>query len=133
MRLIGTGTWRVRTVLAARAIARGRSVATRRAVWSSVAATLVAISAVVLPYIVGALPLLPDEASKWLLRLTPAAGFAVKQTILEYPQVVAHYAPSAGYFPLAWWAGLAVLCGWTALALATAMAVALVATLPKTV
>ena len=33
--------------------------------------------------------------------------------MVEYPQVIAHYAPSTGYFPLAWWAGLAVLCGYT--------------------
>ncbi|GGM23864.1 hypothetical protein GCM10011608_05820 [Micromonospora sonchi] len=31
----------------------------------------------------------------------------------EFPQVTAHYAPSAGYFPLPWWAGLAVLCMYT--------------------
>jgi hypothetical protein len=28
--------------------------------------------------------------------------------------VTAHYAPSAGYFPLPWWAGFAVLCTYTA-------------------
>jgi hypothetical protein len=83
-------------------------------------ALLVAISTVVLPYLVAAVPLLPDEVSRWLLRLTPAAGFAVQQTVAEHPQVVAHYAPSAGYFPLAWWAGLAVLCAYTAAVLALA-------------
>jgi hypothetical protein len=59
--------------------------------------------------------------SKWLLRLTPAAGFAVQQTIHEYPQVVAHYAPPAGYFPLAWWAGSSVLCGYAAVVLGLAV------------
>jgi ABC-type transport system involved in multi-copper enzyme maturation permease subunit len=29
--------------------------------------------------------------------------------------------PSAGYYPLAPWAGLAVLCGWAAIALALAL------------
>jgi hypothetical protein len=66
-------------------------------------AIVVAISAVVVPYILATLPLLPDDVSRRLLRLTPAAGFAVGQTIGEFPQVVAHYAPSAGYFPLAGW------------------------------
>ncbi|WP_020573798.1 hypothetical protein [Actinopolymorpha alba] len=82
------------------------------------AAVLVAISTVVLPYLLAVLPLLPDDVARWLLRLTPAAGFAVQQTVREYPQVVAHYAPLAGYFPLPWWVGFAILCGYAAVALA---------------
>ncbi|MCW3819621.1 DUF1349 domain-containing protein [Micromonospora sp. DR5-3] len=74
------------------------------------AAIIIGLSLVALPYAITAFPLLPDTVSEWLLRLTPAAGFAVQQTMEEYPQVTAHYAPSAGYFPLPWWAGLAVLC-----------------------
>jgi hypothetical protein len=77
------------------------------------AAILVTAAAIVVPYILASLPLLPDDTSNWLLRLTPAAGFAVQQTIQEFPQVVAHYAPSAGYFPLPGWAGLAVLGAYT--------------------
>ncbi|NKE62834.1 hypothetical protein FXN61_41375 [Lentzea sp. PSKA42] len=79
------------------------------------AAILVGMSLVAVPYAVTAFPLLPDTVSEWLLRLTPAAGFAVKQTMVEYPQVTAHYAPSAGFFPLPGWAGLAVLCAYTAI------------------
>ena len=56
--------------------------------------------------------------AEWLLRLTPAAAFAVQQACAAVPQVSADYIPSTGYFPLAPWAGFAVLCGWTALALA---------------
>jgi hypothetical protein len=85
------------------------------------AAILVAISTVVLPYLLAAPPLLPDDVARWLLRVTPAAGFAVLQTIREYPQVVTHNAPSAGYFPLAWWAGFALLCGYAAVAFALAV------------
>ena len=85
------------------------------------AAILVAIPAVVLPYVLAALPLLPDDVSQGLMRLTPAVGFAVQQTLHEYPQVVAHYAPSAGYFPLPWWAGFAVLCGYAAVVLTLAV------------
>jgi hypothetical protein len=77
------------------------------------AAILIGLSLVALPYTVTAIPLLPDAVSEWLLRLTPAAGFAVQQTMVEYPQVTAHYAPSAGYFPLPWWAGFALLCAYT--------------------
>lgn len=82
--------------------------------WVAVA---VAIAVVVIPYILATLPLLPDAVANWLLRLTPAAGFSVLQTLEEFPQVVAHYAPSAGYFPLPGWAGFAVLCAYTALLL----------------
>jgi hypothetical protein len=85
------------------------------------AAILTTLTLVAVPYTVTALPLLPDTVAQWLLRLTPAAGFAVKQTMVEYPQVTAHYAPSAGYFPLPGWAGLAVLCAYTALVLRMAL------------
>lgn len=83
-------------------------------------AGLVAVSAVVVPYAVCTVPLLSDGLAQWLLRVTPAAGFAVQQTLVEYPQVTAHYAPSAGYFPLPWWAGVAVLCAYTVAAMALA-------------
>lgn len=81
------------------------------------AAILAGLTLVAVPYAVTAVPLLPDSVADWLLRLTPAAGFAVKQTVAEHPQVTAHYAPSAGYFPLPGWAGFAVLCAYTALVL----------------
>lgn len=81
------------------------------------AATLIGLTLVAVPYAMTAVPLLPDSVAGWLLRLTPAAGFAVKQTVVEHPQVTAHYAPSAGYFPLPGWAGFAVLCAYTALVL----------------
>lgn len=84
-------------------------------------AILVAVAAIAVPYAVTAVPLLPDGPAQWLLRVTPAAGFAVRQTLTEYPQVVAHYAPSAGYFPLPWWAGLAVLGAYAATVLTLAL------------
>ncbi|MCX2954101.1 hypothetical protein [Lentzea sp. NEAU-D7] len=80
------------------------------------AAILIGLTLVAVPYAVTAVPLLPDEIADWLLRLTPAAGFAVKQTVVAYPQVTAHYAPSAGYFPLPGWAGLLVLGAYAAAA-----------------
>ncbi|ROT33520.1 hypothetical protein [Micromonospora sp. HM5-17] len=84
-------------------------------------AVLGALTTVVLPYVVAALPLLPDGVADWLLTATPAAGFAVQQTIQEYPQMVAHYAPSAGYFPLPWWAGLLVLGGYAVVGIGLAV------------
>lgn len=100
-------------VVAVFALAMGALV--RRA-WQAV---LLTIALVVVPSVLAALPLLPDNVADWLLRLTPAAGFAVQQTSDEFPQVLAHYAPSAGYFPLPGWAGFAVLCAYTAALLVT--------------
>ena len=77
----------------------------------------VAVLLIAVPYVVTSLPLLPDPVSQWLLRITPAAAFAAKQVLVEYPQVTAHYAPSSGYFPLPWWAGLLVLGVYIALCL----------------
>ncbi|MET8155840.1 hypothetical protein ABZT47_05665 [Sphaerisporangium sp. NPDC005289] len=85
------------------------------------AAIVIGLSLVALPYAVTAVPLLPDAVAEWLLRLTPAAAFAVQQTVAEHPQVTAHYAPSAGYYPLPWWAGLAVLVAYTVIAMRAAL------------
>ncbi|MGI9008700.1 MAG: ABC transporter permease subunit [Streptosporangiaceae bacterium] len=87
----------------------------------SAAAVTVVIAGVVLPYLLAVLSgVLPLGVEDWLVRVTPAAAFAIQQTSPAYPQVVASYAPGTGYFPLAPWAGFAVLCGWTAVALAVA-------------
>ncbi len=51
------------------------------------AAVTVGIVAVVLPYVIGIGSVLPVSAAQWLLRLSPAAGFAVEQSIPAYPQV----------------------------------------------
>jgi ABC-type transport system involved in multi-copper enzyme maturation permease subunit len=86
------------------------------------AATITAvITLMVLPYFfAGPLAVLPARAADWLLRVTPAAGFAIQQAYPRYPQVAASYTPGSGYYPLAPWAGFAVLCAWTALALGAA-------------
>lgn len=85
------------------------------------AAVTTAIVAVVLPYVIGIGSVLPVSAAQWLLRISPAAGFAIEQSIPAYPQVSNSYFPAFGYFPLSPWAGFAVLCGWTALAFALAV------------
>jgi hypothetical protein len=71
---------------------------------------------------VATLPLLPVAVADALVLVTPAAGFAARQTLVEYDHVPAHYAPWTGYFPLPWWAGLIVLGAYAALALAFAFA-----------
>ena len=73
----------------------------------------------VLPSVLGA-TYLPTSAEQWLLRLTPAAGYAIQQSLAGYPQVSYAYTPANGYFPLAPWAGFAVLCAYVALALGVA-------------
>ncbi len=66
------------------------------------------------------LAVLPAGAADWLLRVTPAAGFAIQQYVPAYPQVNNIYTPQHGYFPLAPWAGFGVLCLWAAAALCLA-------------
>jgi ABC-type transport system involved in multi-copper enzyme maturation permease subunit len=86
-----------------------------------VSAVTAVIVVIFLPFLLGTLQgLLPLGAQEWLLRLTPAAGFAVLQELPAYQQVVAQYSPANGYFPLTWWAGLGVLCLWAAVAVAGA-------------
>jgi ABC-type transport system involved in multi-copper enzyme maturation permease subunit len=87
----------------------------------SAAAVTAVIVGVVFMYILGVVPgVLPSSAGQWLLRLTPAAGFAIQQSSPAYPQVANAYLPP-DYYPLAPWAGFAVLCGYAALAMALAV------------
>ena len=86
----------------------------------SAGAVTVVIAVIVLPYILASASVLPAGPSEWLLRLTPAAGFAIQQSLRAFTQVDSVYTPSFGYFPLSPWAGLAVMCGWAVLALGVA-------------
>jgi ABC-type transport system involved in multi-copper enzyme maturation permease subunit len=86
----------------------------------SAAAVTAAIVVIVLPYLL-AVTVLPATVAAWVLRLTPAAGFAIEQSIPRYPQVNAVYSPVGGYYPLPAWAGFAVLCGYAAAALVAAL------------
>ena len=86
---------------------------------SATAATLV-IAVIILPYVLAVSRVLPTVPSEWLLRVSPAAGFSVQQSLQRYDQVLTTYTPAAGYYPLAPWVGFAVLCVYTAIALAAA-------------
>jgi ABC-type transport system involved in multi-copper enzyme maturation permease subunit len=55
-----------------------------------------------------------------LYRFTPAAGFSVFGVLPRSPLVSFPYTLSNGYYPLSAWAGLAVLCLYSAVALAAA-------------
>ncbi|MFJ1550785.1 hypothetical protein [Streptomyces sp. NPDC088246] len=87
---------------------------------SAVTVTVVVVS-MVLPYLLATASVLPPAASAWLLKVTPAAGFAIQQTVTHYDQVITVYSPAHGYFPLAPWAGFAVLCAYAAVAFAGAL------------
>lgn len=106
------GTAAVLAVAAILALAVGTIV--RR----SAPAVSVAIALTVLPYILGVSSI---GALQWMLRVTPAAGFAVQETLHRYPQVDGVYIASAGYYPLSPWAGFGVLLAWTALAFGVAL------------
>jgi ABC-type transport system involved in multi-copper enzyme maturation permease subunit len=84
-----------------------------------VIAVTVAVMVIVLPYLLSVTGL-PTGPADWLLRVTPAAAFALQQSTPEYAQVDNLYTATEGYFPLAPWAGLAVLAAWAALALGLA-------------
>jgi hypothetical protein len=86
----------------------------------SAGAVAIAVVLLVLPYILAVASVLPTDPARWLLRVTPAAAFAVQQSTKQYEQVVNAYTPAAGYFPLAPLVGFVVLFAWTAAALAIA-------------
>ncbi|GAB1509263.1 ABC transporter permease subunit [Actinophytocola sp. KF-1] len=76
---------------------------------------------VVLPYLLAVASVLPAGPAEWLTAVTPAAAFAVQQTIPEYPQVNGSYTPADGYFPLSPGGGFAVLCAYALVAVVLAV------------
>ena len=110
--IVGTG--------ALTAVAAVLTLAIGTMVRRSASAVTIAIAVIVLPYFLAFTMAVPSTIGEWLLRFTPAAAFALQQSLTQYPQVIAVYTPIGGYLPLAPWIGFAVLCGWTALALAGA-------------
>ena len=72
----------------------------------SAAAVTTVIVGIAATYLLGTTSVLPAGAEGWLLRVSPAAGFAIQQSIPQYAQVSAQYAPPV-YFPLPPWAGFA--------------------------
>ena len=79
------------------------------------------IAAIVLPYfLVTQIPFIPASVTDWLTRVTPVAALAVQQTLVPYNQVTSLYTPYNGYYPLAPWAGFAVLACYAVVSLAVA-------------
>ena len=85
----------------------------------SAAAVTIAIMAIVAPWMLSTL--LSQGAARWLLSVTPAAGFAIQQAYPRYLQTSIDYTTDRAYGPLVPWAGFAVLCAWTLAALALAL------------
>jgi hypothetical protein len=86
----------------------------------SALAVAAVVVVVVLPYILATAAVLPVGPSQWLLRATPAAAFAIQQSLPAYHQVDGPFIPAFGFFPLGPYAGLAVLGGYALGALALA-------------
>jgi ABC-type transport system involved in multi-copper enzyme maturation permease subunit len=86
----------------------------------SAGAVTTVTAAIAAPYILVAIPFIPASVTDWLTRVTPAAAFAVQQTLVPYHQVTSIYTPYNGYYPLAPWAGFAVLAGYAVVSLAAA-------------
>jgi ABC-type transport system involved in multi-copper enzyme maturation permease subunit len=110
--ILGTGA----LVALAAVLALGLGTALRR----GAGAVTAAIVLIVLPYILAFAAALPPGAAQWLMRVTPAAAFAVQQTLPQYHQVAYLYAPSEGFYPLAPGVGLAVLGAYALVALLVA-------------
>jgi hypothetical protein len=89
----------------------------------SASAVSTVIVAIVLPYLLIANPFMPASVANWLTQVTPVAAFAVQQTLVQYPQVASPYTPYNDYYPMAPWAGLAVLVGYALAGLAVAAVV----------
>ncbi|MHC3471917.1 DUF1349 domain-containing protein [Streptomyces sp. 7R007] len=82
---------------------------------STAGAIATVVVLVILPQILSfAFPL---PAAQWLLRVTPAAGFAIQQGLTHYPQVQHNCLPESGCYPLSPWPGLAVLAAYAVAAL----------------
>jgi len=84
----------------------------------SAGAVTAGIVVFLLPYVIGSVA--SGGAGTWLFRVTPAAGFSVlgafpRSALVSYP-----YTLGNGYYPLAPWAGLLVLCAYAAATLAIA-------------
>jgi hypothetical protein len=83
-------------------------------------AVTAAIVLLVLPDVLSFASALPAGVSRWLMRITPDAAFAIQQTLPQYHPVNYLYTPSEGFYPLAPGIGLAVLAADTLVALLVA-------------
>jgi hypothetical protein len=80
-------------------------------------AIIVVVVPLLIPQLIaGALPL---AAARWLMLVTPAAGFSIQQTTVQRYDFVSRIClPEDGCFTTGPWVGFGVLCAYTAVALA---------------
>jgi regulation of enolase protein 1 (concanavalin A-like superfamily)/ABC-type transport system involved in multi-copper enzyme maturation permease subunit len=105
-----TGTAAVLALLAVLGLAAGAIL--RR----SPGAIVVVVVPLLIPQLIaGALPL---AAARWLMLVTPAAGFSIQQTTVQRYFVSSICLPEDGCFTTGPWVGFGVLCAYTAVALA---------------
>ncbi|MFE0151138.1 hypothetical protein ACFWY5_28615 [Nonomuraea sp. NPDC059007] len=93
---------------AAAVLALGLAALVRR----GIVAVGLTVGLVVAPYLLASAGLAP-----WLLMITPAAGFAITQSVPVFAHIDVDPSLLGGYYPLPPWAGLAVICGYAALVL----------------
>lgn len=98
---------------AAAVLALGLAALVRR----TIVAIGLSLALVVVPYLLAVMGLAP-----WLLMITPAAGFAITQSVPTFAHVDVGPSPLEGYYPLSPWAGLAVTIGYAVLALGASLA-----------
>jgi len=113
--IVGTGLLLALAAVGAVALA---AIVRRAAAAVSLGIVVFAMPMLLGPGVLG--PSLSGGAASWLYRASPAAGLSVfdtlpRTTLIDYPFTLAN-----GYYPLAPWAGLAVLAAWAAGALALA-------------
>jgi hypothetical protein len=117
--IAGTGAITALTAVAVLAI----GVVLRRTASTVIAGIVVFVlpAILVVPYVSGASTGSNPPLPLWLLRLSPAAGFSILQSLPRPSQVTYPYTISNGYLPLAPGVGLAVLAAWVAVLLVLAV------------
>jgi hypothetical protein len=116
--IVGTGAIVALTAVAV--LATGAVL--RRTAGTLVASIVVFVlpAALVVPYVAGASTGSNPPLPLWLLRLSPAAGLSILQSLPRSAQVSHPYTITNGYLPLGPGVGLAVLAAWTLVLLALA-------------
>ncbi|MEV5496657.1 hypothetical protein AB0M50_14795 [Nonomuraea fuscirosea] len=85
---------------------------------SRILAAGLAVALIVVPYLLASAGVAP-----WLLAITPAAGFAITQSVPAFAHVDVGPSLLEGHYPLAPWAGLTVACGYVVVVLGAAIIV----------
>ena len=102
------------------AVAAVLTLAVATMVRRSAAAIIIVIVTLVIPFVLSAPPGYRPASPTGCCGSPRPPPSPSSSRAPQYYQVAANYSTGSGYFPLAPWTGFAVLCGWTAVALALA-------------